>query len=42
MGIAIIGRFIGISDGQTVKTRAIYDALKRYGVKKLQLLIRTI
>lgn len=35
MGIAIVGRFYGTSDGQTVKTRAIYSALMRYGVKNI-------
>ena len=36
--IAIIGHFGGkktYNDGQTVKTIAIYDALKRYGVKSI-------
>ena len=38
MGIGIIGHFGGnekFNDGQTVKTVAIYDALKRYGIKEV-------
>ena len=36
MRIGIIGHFGGkekFNDGQTVKTIAIYDALKRYGIE---------
>ena len=38
MGIGIIGHFGGnekFNDGQAVKTVAIYDALKRYGIKEV-------
>ena len=45
MRIGIIGHFGGnekFNDGQTVKTIAIYDALKRYGLEDVDGLMKNM